>query len=234
MNQEIAMNQTKMTVKIYEPLFKSFDDQMNRLCIKRDAFLNHMIKRETPNLAKELDGRRLSSSARRYISGSLKRMGTRTVNVVVDKETADALNAVVDASNIVRDAFINRLIMFLRSADTVLDYFGMPKFIVPSDFDDWYEPMPTSPIKAMEAVFMDPLYYLRIAAEERFDRGLYLLDMPEKFVGLSCYLDDSSVPGTKEYEEFMELGELMLKALDNSENDAFGQGASATSPAKES
>lgn len=143
MNQEIAMNQTKMTVKIYEPLFKSFDDQMNRLCIKRDAFLNHMIKRETPNLAKELDGRRLSSSARRYISGSLKRMGTRTVNVVVDKETADALNAVVDASNIVRDAFINRLIMFLRSADTVLDYFGMPKFIVPSDFDDWYEPMPT-------------------------------------------------------------------------------------------
>lgn len=110
------MNQTKMTVKIYEPLFKSFDDQMNRLCIKRDAFLNHMIKRETPNLAKELDGRRLSPSARRYISGSLKRMGTRTVNVVVDKETAEALNAVVDASNIVRDAFINRLIMFLRSS----------------------------------------------------------------------------------------------------------------------
>ena len=220
------MNQTKMTVKIYEPLLKSFDDQMDLLCIKRDAFLNNMIKRETPNLAQELDGRRLSSNARRYISGSLKKMGTRTVNVVVEKETADALKAVVDASNIVRDAFINRLIMFLRSADTVLDYFGIPKSIVPSDFHDWYEPMPTSPMKAMEAVFFDPLYYLRIAAEERFDQGLYLLDMPEEFVGFACYLDDSSVPGTKDYEEFMEQGDLMLKALFSAEINAFGKGSS--------
>lgn len=84
----------------------------------------------------------------------------------------------------------------------------------------------------MEAVLLDPLYYLRIASEERFDRGLYLPDMPETFVGLSCYLDDTSVPGTREHDEFMELGEFMLKALDNSENDAFGQGASDPSTSK--
>jgi hypothetical protein len=210
------MNQTKMTVKIYEPLLKSFEDQMDQLCIKRDAFLNHMIKIETPYLAGELDGRRLSVKARRYISGRLKKMGTKTVNLVVDRETADALNAVVETSNIVRDAFINRLVMFLRSSDSLLRFYDLPNFVVRSEFESWYEDMPTSPLKAMESVFNDPLYYLRIAAEERLDSGLYMLGLPERFSGLLIHLDDHSVPGTKEYEEL----DLLLE-LDRTETEAF-------------
>ncbi len=216
------MKPTKITVKIYEPLFKSFDDQIGRLSIKRDAFLNHMIMIETPHLARELNGRRISVKARRYISGELKRMGTRTVNIVVDKDVADALNAVVDASNIVRDAFINRLVMFLRSSDAVLTFFDLPKVINGSEFDDWYESMPTSPIKAIEAVFDDPLHYLRLASEERFDMGLYLLDLPERFAGFTCYLNDTFVPGTAEYKEFMESSDLALRTLlESVENEAF-------------
>lgn len=216
------MKTTKITVKIYEPLFDSFDDQMGRLCIKRDAFLNHMIKVETPNLAKELNGRRMSTKARRYVSGQLKRMGTKTVNIVVDKEVADSLNAVVDASNIVRDAFINRLVMFLRSSDVVLSFFNLPKVINGSEFDDWYEAMPTSPIKAIETVFDDPLHYLRLASEERYDRGLYLLDLPERFAGFTCFMHDALVPGTQDYEEFMESSKLELREiLESIETEAF-------------
>lgn len=73
----------------------------------------------------------------------------------------------------------------------------------------------------MEAVFADPLYYLRTAAEERFGCGLYLLDLPEKLVGFSCFLDDSQVPGTKEYADAQKQSEEMLKALDLFERDAF-------------
>jgi len=40
------METTKITVKIYEPLLKSFDHQLDEVFIKRDAFLNAIIKAE--------------------------------------------------------------------------------------------------------------------------------------------------------------------------------------------
>ena len=126
----MKMSQTKITVKIYEPLLRDFDRQIDKLFIKRDAFLNAMIKEEVQHLAREMEGKRLTPSAKRHIAGELKRMGTTQVNVVVDKATADALNGIVETSNLVRDAFMNRLIMLLRSSGALLSYLELPEFIV--------------------------------------------------------------------------------------------------------
>jgi hypothetical protein len=214
------MNQTKITVKIYEPLLRDFDKQINMLFIKRDAFLNNMILVEVQHLAKDLEGKRLTLKAKRYIAGELKRLGTVTVNVVVDKSTAEALNAIVENTNIVRDAFINRLIMLLRSSKPVLDFLDLPQFVTGSAFETSVDPMPTSPMKAIEAVHSDPLFYLRVAAEERFDTGLYLIDLPKKLVGFSCYLDESRIPGTESFAQ-AQRDEAMLDELLNFEVDAF-------------
>jgi hypothetical protein len=164
---------TKMTVKIYEPLLKDFNCQIDSLFIKRDAFLSAMIEREVGNLARDMEGKWLTPNAKRYIAGELKRMGTTTVNVVVDKTTVDKLNAVVKASNMVRDAFMNRLVMLLRSSGRMLNYLELPHFINGSEFDACVEPMPTSPMQAIESVHADPLYYLRVACDER--HKIYLL-----------------------------------------------------------
>lgn len=216
------MSQTKITVKIYNNLLKAFDGDIERFCFKRDAFLNHMIKIETPNLAEEMKGLRLSSSARRHVSKELKRMGTTQINVLVEKETAEALNAVVDECNMVRDAFINRLIIYLRSSNSLLDFFGLPRAIATSEYEGWIEHMPTSPFGALGSMFNDPLYYLRTAAMERFETGLYLLDLPPKLVGFSCFLHDASVPGTEEQKETERLAEEALSSLlDQFEDDAF-------------
>lgn len=209
------MSQTKITVKIYEPMLRNFDDQINKLFIKRDAFLNAVIQEEVKHLAHEMNGKRLTTSAKRYISGELKRMGTTQVNIVVDKSTADALNTIVATSNLVRDAFINRLIMLLRSSNDLLSYLELPKFITDSEFDSSMEPMPTSPIEAMKATHIDPLFYLRTACEERHKIGLYLLYLP--LAGLTCYMDESLVPGTEIYEQIQRDKEAMdeqLNALD--------------------
>lgn len=216
------MNQTKITVKIYEPLLRDLDKQLDALFIKRDAFLNHMIQLETDYLANEMAGKRLSTRARKYISGELKRLGTHTVNVVVDKTTAEKLNAIVDEANLVRDAFVNRLIMFLRSSDSLLSYLDLPKYIVHSEFDSSYEEMPTSPLKAIESVFSDPLYYLRIAIDERYQTGLYLLDLTHpKFVGFSCYLGEDQIPGTEEYLQAQKESEESLNMALESFEQAF-------------
>jgi len=215
------MNQTKITIKIYEPLLRDFDQQINKLFIKRDAFLNAMIQEEVKHLADDMEGKRLTPNAKRYIAGELKRLGTTPVNVVVDKSTADALNAVVEATNMVRDAFMNRLIMLLRSSAQLLNYLELPEFITDSAFDSYVEPMPTSPMKAIEAVHSDPLFYLRVACEERNKTGLYLMDLPVKLAGFACYLDDSQVPGTEAYAQSQRDTQAMLDELMSLEADAF-------------
>lgn len=215
------MSQTKITVKIYEPLLQDFNHQIEKLFIKRDAFLNAMIQEEVQHLASDMAGKRLTPSARRYIAGELKRMGTTPVNVVVDKTTAEALNAIVETSNMVRDSFINRLIMFLRSSGPLLNYLELPEFITGSEFDSYVEPMPASPMRAMETVHADPLFYLRVACEERHKMGLYLLHLPPKLAGFSCYFDESMVPGTEAHEQMQREAQAMLEELTDLETDAF-------------
>ena len=212
------MNNTKITVKVWEQQLAAFDMAIDQLFIKRDAFLNHMIKVETSHLAMDLKGHRLSSSGNRYIAGELKRLGTKPVNIVVEKATAAALNQVVSATNIVRDAFVNRLIMLLRAPDVLLKFWELPLKVGAGDAVD---SPPTSPLNAIRDVYRDPLYYLRDAAETRHDVGLYTAWLPPKFVGLECFIEDDRVPGTVQYEKKeKELGELM-EALASVEAAAF-------------
>jgi len=218
------MDQTKITVKIYKPLLRDFDRQIDSLFIKRDAFLNNIVRGQVHYLSRDLEGKRMSSDSKRYVSGQLKRMGTVAINVVVDKSTADALNEVVERTNIVRDAFFNRLILFLRSSDALLNYLDLPKFVTPSGFSAVVDPMPTSPMKAMEEVQADPLFYLREAVSERYQTGLYLIDLPRQLMGFSCYLEESKVPGTEAHAQAQREAaeaDAMLDELLSFEADAF-------------
>jgi len=193
------MNQTKITVKIYEPLLKAFNEKIEDNFIKRDAFLNHMLKSEVSHLAEEMKGLKLSGCARRYISGELKRLGTKTINVVVDKETSEKLQSVVKQTNMVRDAFVNRLILLLLSPDGFLEMLDLPNEIEDKYFSS-AEKMPTSPMKGIESIVFDPLFYLRLETEQQ-GKGLYLLELSPKLMGLSCYINNSGVPGTDEYKK---------------------------------
>ncbi len=214
------MSTTKITVKLYAPLLAAFDRDIEALFLKRDAFLNSMIKGEVQHLAADLGDKKLSAKAKRYIAGELKRLGTTTVNIVVEKSTAEALNAVVDKTNMVRDAFLNRLIMFLRSSREILRYLDLPENVGLFAFQSSVEPMPTSPMRAIEAVHSDPFYYLRVACEERFDTGLYLLQL-HKLPGFACYLDDSQVPGTAAFAREQRDQQALLDELTRFEMDVF-------------
>lgn len=102
-----------------------------------------------------------------------------------------------------------------------MGYLELPEVITGSAFESSVDPMPTSPMKAIEAVHSDPLFYLRVAAEERHGTGLYLIDLPLKLAGFACYLDESRVPGTEAYEQAQRDLQAMLDELINLEADAF-------------
>jgi len=216
--KELIVGYTKITVKIWDKQLHVFDRQIEQLFIKRDAFLNHMIKVETPNLAKDLDGRCLSSVANRYIAGELKRLGTKQVNIVVEKSTADALNELVAATSIVRDAFVNRLLLLLRAPDSLLRFWELPLRVADCESSDF---VPTSPLNAMKAVYEDPLAYLREAAADRHKVGLYTAWLPPKLLGLECFIEDERVPGTEPYEKQRKGMAELTDALASIETAAF-------------
>jgi hypothetical protein len=220
---EDIVDTTKITASIQIGLLERFDDDMRKCFLKRDAFLNQVIGGEIANLREDLAGKRLSRIAKTYISGKLKRMGTRPVNFVVAKDVAAALNEAVDEFNLVRDAFINYVMMCLRSTPNFLKYFELPTHGAPSHFDAWMEPIEVSPLSVIRNALSDPFYYLREAVAERHGTGLYTLELPEQFHGFSCYLPDESVPGSEANKKIVQEVEELLAGLelDELEDAAF-------------
>lgn len=194
----------KVSFRISEILLARFNKEILELPLARDQFLNNLIKVECEYLAKELKGKRLTNEAKVFIADRLKGMekGTRPVSVMLDVEVAARLNEIVDKTNIVRDAFINRVIYFFLMTDKLQKYLGLGRY-VSSDINDIDERIPLSPIKLIEEALTAPFHYLRHELAEH-DEKLYLLTLEEKLVGFTCYAEYSDLPGTEKYKQQME------------------------------
>ena len=224
-----ASNQglTKLTTKLYAPMYATFDRQLSEALLRRDAFLDRMIAQEIPHLREDLKGKRLSPEAHRYISHSLKNINLkktgeknadplRQVSIAVRIETAAALKSVVEEHNLVRDAFLNRLIILLLSSNNLLKALELPRDTSGFGFGQALagtDSMPTSPLRAIEAALLDPFYYLRAACENIHGCGLSLLEFPSEAIGMYCYLDDDQVPGTPAHKERKEREKEREKEL---------------------
>lgn len=214
---------TKMTFKVHAQLWDSFDAQIRALPIKRDQFLANIIRCETPRLANAMKGKRLSGMANRWVSSQLNRLRPVTVNIGIEKEVVVALKEVVGEANMVRDAFINRVLAFLRSSDTLLDHFGLPRREdgrVGKNCINLEKPV--SPMSSLIDIFADPLWYLHLAVEELCEDDLYLLHFPSpQMDGFACWMDDAHVPGTRKHRRAEREIEEISKSIADFELDAF-------------
>ncbi|MFH1987421.1 MAG: hypothetical protein ABIK25_07330 [Pseudomonadota bacterium] len=197
---------TKITARVDEALWESFSDQLDDLFIKKGPFLNYMIRREAPHLAADLKDKVLSTKAKRYIANELARRRPITVSIEVQKETADLINGIVDAHNIVRDAFINRLIIFLRSSEGLVKKLELPTMIDSRELGG-LESFPVSPLRTLECVRDDPLFYIRTFLEQT-DEGIYTVSLGPKHIWTECFIDDFEVPGTKANRQMKLISEL--------------------------
>lgn len=224
MDSTLERGPTKLTAKLYAPMYADLDSQLSRSLLRRDAFLDRMIWQEIPHLREDLSGRRLSTEANRHISKSLKKLGgdsappLRTVSIAVRYETAEALRTAIEEHNLVRDAFLNRLVALLRSSNKLLNALGLPTRVT-GNRRDGTEDASTSPLRAIEETLADPFYYLRSACQERYGCGLYLLDFPAELVGLTCFMADDEVPGTQAYSKRSKENRALLEILEELENN---------------
>jgi len=211
------MEKTKITMKVHEKIFEAFSMKIEAVHLKRDAYLNHVLKCEIKSLSEELKGKKQSTKARRYVSGELNRLNLKTINVVVDKEVAARLNFITKEHNLVRDAFVNRLFLYLLGHKKLLSWLELPEFISQDEYnpENFIADVPTAPLDAVDYFITDPLYHLRLAANERFNQGLYLLDLPNQYDSFSCFIGDEYVPGTIENKKHSEKMDELLVSLDS-------------------
>lgn len=212
---------TKLTAKLYAPMYADFEQQLSSALLGRDAFLDRMIVQEIPHLREDLQGKRLSVDANRYVSNKLKALGAngslRQVSIAIRIETAEALRTVVEEHNLVRDAFLNRLVALLRSSDKLLDALGLPTRVT-WNRRDGTEDASTSPLRAIEETLSDPFYYLRSACQSRYGCGLYTLEFPAELESLTCFMEDDQVPGTQAHSKRAKDTALLLQ-LEEIENN---------------
>lgn len=198
------MSLTKISFRVPPGLWQRFAEQAKDLFLNRAPFLNYMIQRELPELERDLDTRRLSTQARRYISGQLKRQGAKSVNIEIASSTAAELKRVMSDHNLVRDAFLCRLLIFLRSTDPLLGFLDVSNKVKENiHYPDGIlglEAMPASPLGAMEAVRSNPMFYVRNYVENRWSCGIYRVPLPREFDWAACFLEDEDIPGTEAFK----------------------------------
>lgn len=189
-----------MTVRIDQALWDSFSEQIDDLFIKKGAFIDFAIRTELRHLEHDLAGVKLSSKAKRFIANKLGARRPATVSIEVQKSTSEALNEIARHHNIVRDAFINRLIIFLRGNDKLLRLIGAPDSISASAFSS-LESLPSAPLRAMKSLYDDPLYYLRTFLHQTEQGGVYSADLGIDQAWAACVIDDAVVPGTWQHKQ---------------------------------
>lgn len=179
-------------------LWQRFQVRTDALFIARAPFLDYVISRELPYLQEDLQEYQMSTRAKRYVSGILHRQEVTSVNIEVRTATATALRETMKAHNLVRDAFLTRLVALLYGSDRLLAHLDVPRSTGAIRVRGGLEDMPTSPLAAMEAVRDDPLFYIRSVVRDRWGEGLYKVGLP--FLGMATYLPHEAVPGTRQFK----------------------------------
>ena len=178
----------KVTLKVFTPLLHEFESQLEIIHMKRDLFINHLIDCELPYLETDLHGKRLSTSAKRFMSRSLKRLGASQINVQLNSATAARLDEIADGTNLVRDSFINRLLYLSLGSDSLLRFFE----VRPDHIGLHPRSLPMGYLHAMHEIQADPLGDLRRLVKAKYGFGLYLAQLPVELAAFECYLDDET------------------------------------------
>lgn len=208
------MPKTSISFRVPPKLWSDFKEQTDRLFLSRAPFLDHMVANELPHLRADLKGVRLSSRTKRYIAGELKRNEPVSVNIEVRPSTAEALRDAIEEHNLVRDAFMCRLIIFLRCTKELRKFLELPSYATDRGLPGGLEEMPISPLEAMEAVRDDPLFYIRAHIEHFESAGVYSVLLPKALDWAACHLPDERVRNTGAFKKAEREAEKLSALFD--------------------
>jgi len=200
----------KIMVRASTLVLDALEKRVESVCLRRDAFLERVIRKEVEHLSEEV---RIpnSDAARRCIEDNLRLLDSRPINLTLTELTVGRMEEVCKEKNTPRDAFINRILLCLVAPPSVLHViFGVHE-LKEEVLEEWETPgfgSLWSPLRSMEEFVEDPFWFVRACMEvERKQSGdedvtFYQAYIPDNLfgekvrgtLGLNVYLPDSLVP----------------------------------------
>lgn len=106
------MKTKKIAIKIWAPTAEKMEKRFEALFLRRDAFLNYVLRIEISRL-KECQNEQNLPEVYQYIQHELNQLDRKTVAFSFDEELITEIELICKEKNIVRDAFYNRVLLLL-------------------------------------------------------------------------------------------------------------------------
>jgi hypothetical protein len=101
--------------------------------------------------------------------------------------------------------------VFLQAPDNLLKLLDVPRYANDYGLKGILEDMPASPMRAMEAVRDDPLFYIRHQLRQRHNQGIYTVELWRDVDWAACYLPPERVPGTGAFNKEQKVWASILE-----------------------
>lgn len=201
----------KILVSVWNPVLEKFRTKVEAACLRRDAFLDRVVQGELDALAAE-DGPANSPEAKRCIEEHFTQLLRKPVGITLATDTIARLDQICNDKNVVRDAFINRILFCLVADRRMLEVLFPIEEYRDQVFPDWEAPGHGSlwrPIETMIELTDEPFAFIReclARAREDLDDStmtFYQTHIPDRLfgdkvqgtLGLNVLLADIYVPG---------------------------------------
>lgn len=233
----------KILVAVWEPLIGLLNKKVKQACLKRDEYLDHVLRHEAKMLKQEV-GIPNSDEAKAEISKHLGMLRRKQVNLNLSADTVEAIADACQQVNVHRDAFINRVLLFLVAGKKLfvrllddMDWEWAERKLV-EDYYNYFSPTLDGALPTItDLVKSDPFLFYRACIEITNDDGGVVPALheamlgrdflkgakgPESAIGFNCHLPDMFVEGHPAKEEMDREIEMLLAALDGDEEDQQG------------
>ena len=232
----------KILVSVWTHLIALLNKKVDKACLNRDAYLDHVLRHEANKLIPEIEIPN-SPEARAHLSQHLALLERKPVSFTLSPETIAAIDTNCQAKNIPRDCFINRVLFmlvvdqrtfFIRLAQfapaevwsNVLDSYGriFDNHLLDGSLNLIHEMVTDDPFFAVRACIdiarQDDDGFLPHLHSIPMHKDL-LKDQVPSMLGLNCYLPDNMIEGrpaqieaAKKMEDLLILlGELPPAAI---------------------
>jgi len=148
----------RIMVQVWGVVDAALRRDFRALHIKRDSYLNSLLKSEIENLNREVQVPNSEAAYQRLIDRPLPERKRLTLEL--DEQLIERMGEVLNAKRIPRDSFINRVLFFLLARDQHLNFLGLE-----------YERSPRIEGKPLEDAWgflNDPFFAIRAANQDQF------------------------------------------------------------------
>lgn len=121
----------KISTRISVPVLEKLNKKIDEACLRRDSYLNKVLEIELPCLDREVSLVN-SIAAQTFVDQRLSQLDRKLVSITLRSELVEKLNDICSRKRISRDAFFNRLFLFLVATPKVID-----KLLFPCVSEDW-------------------------------------------------------------------------------------------------